>query len=87
MDIVSQLGIPIIILYVAIGYAARNGVDFGTIRIVFDMIEHVLRIFALLQLSTLFMVIINILDSNSQNIAVIVNRVSLSETLTNYTMN
>lgn len=59
MDIITQLGLPIIILYACIGYAARIGVNFNIIRIVLDLIEHVLRIFALLQLSTLLMFIID----------------------------
>lgn len=69
MDIITQLGIPTIILYMCIEYAARIGTNFNVIRIIFDLIEHVVRIFLLLQLSALMIIIINIATHHNAQIS------------------
>lgn len=60
MDIITQLGLPVIFLYMCIEYAANIGTNFNTIRIIFDLIEHVVRIFLLLQLSAFMIIIIDL---------------------------
>lgn len=55
MDFINELnmlGGPIIILYIVIITLARRGMDFAIIRIVLDLIEHVLRIMFLITVIT-----------------------------------
>lgn len=84
MDIITQLGMPTIILYMCIEYAARIGTDFNIIRIIFDLIEHVVRVFLLLQLSALMIIIINLASHYNTQISS-GGRDALYETLLNLT--
>lgn len=50
LDDLNTMGGPIFILYIIIVVAARFGVDFHLLRIMLDLIEHIIRIMLMINL-------------------------------------
>jgi hypothetical protein len=86
MDIVTELGIPVLILYLAVVYASRSGVNFLVLRTSLDLIERVLRLFILLQFSTLLSTGIEYLQAYNARVTS-ESHSPLTDALLNWTFN